>query len=63
MKSPPRPKSTKLSETCPPPPETIHDKKRGKSYERHGLLGEVGIKYVVYQIHNQNRVVSPAFMK
>ncbi|TIC32169.1 Pkinase-domain-containing protein [Wallemia mellicola] len=52
MKSPPRPKSTKLSETCPPPPETIHDKKRGKSYERHGLLGEGGFARV-YEVEDE----------
>ena len=41
MKSPPRPKSNKLSETCPPPPSIIKDKKRQKNYVRHSLLGEV----------------------
>ncbi|TIB01567.1 hypothetical protein E3P96_02363 [Wallemia ichthyophaga] len=53
MKTPPRPKSTKLSETCAPPPETIRDKKRNKKYSRHGLLGEGGFARV-YEVEDDH---------
>lgn len=40
-------KKPKASSLCYTPPAMINDKKRDRSYFRRGLLGEVGVPYIL----------------